>query len=93
MTVFLAWTSEHLDDTSGLEGPWSQVRLVAPGLLLLESTESLSRVYHALKWSLADEEAALIVTPVDRTPKLRGLAAGTTSWLRERTQRSLEGDG
>lgn len=81
MTVFLAWTSAPPDD---LLGPWQEVREVAPGLLLLESTESLSAVYHALKWSLPDG-AALVVVPVDRTPKSRGMAPGTTSWLRSRT--------
>ncbi len=81
MTVYLAWTSAPPDD---LVGPWQEVRQIAPGLALLESTESLSAVYHALKWSLPDD-AALIVTAVDRTPKSRGMAPGTTTWLRERT--------
>jgi hypothetical protein len=83
MTVFLAWTSEPPAD---LEGPWEEAREVAPGLLLLESTESLSAVYHAVKWSLP-QDAALVVTPVPLTPKSRGLAPGTTAWLRARTTR------
>jgi hypothetical protein len=83
MTVFLAWTSAPPAD---LEGPWEEAREVAPGLLLLESTESLSAVYHAVKWSLP-QDAALVVTPVPLTPKSRGLAPGTTSWLRARTTR------
>jgi hypothetical protein len=82
--VYLAWTEEDPED---LDGPWLEARPVAPGLLLLESTESLSAVYHALKWALPDG-AALVVSPVDRTPKSRGLAAGTTTWLRERTTQS-----
>ena len=81
MTAFLAWTSH---DPDGLEGPWHEVRQVAPGLLALDSTESLSAVYHALKWSLPDE-ASLIVVPLHQTPKSRGMAPGTTSWLRART--------
>jgi hypothetical protein len=80
LTVYLAWSSAGPDD---LAGPWSEARAVAPGLLLLESTESLSAVYHALKWSLPDR-AALVVSAVDRPPKSRGLAPGTTSWLRAR---------
>ncbi|QIX27946.1 hypothetical protein ncot_16140 [Nocardioides sp. JQ2195] len=86
MNVYLAWTSEPPDD---LEGPWTEARPIAPGLLLLESTETLSVVYHALKWSLSDE-ASLIVSPVDRTPKSRGMAPGTMSWLRDRTSRQGE---
>ncbi|GAA1435803.1 hypothetical protein GCM10009641_32920 [Mycobacterium cookii] len=83
MPVFLAWTAAAPDT---LEGPWIEARQIAPGLLLLESTESLSAVYHAIKWSLPDD-AALIVTPVPRTPKSRGMAPGTTTWLRDRTDR------
>ncbi len=81
MTVYLAWTSEPPAD---LEGPWIEARQIAPGLLLLDSTESLSVVYHALKWSLPDR-SALIVSPVHQTPKSRGMAPGTTAWLRRRT--------
>jgi hypothetical protein len=81
VTVYLAWTSEPPAD---LDGPWREAHWIAPGLLLLDSTEPLSAVYHALKWSLPDG-AALIVSPVDRTPKSRGMASGTTAWLRRRT--------
>ena len=83
MTVYLAWTSAAPED---LIGPWQEVRPIADGLLLLESDEPLSPVYHALKWSLP-KDAALIVSAVSQTPKSRGMAPGTTSWLRERTSR------
>ncbi|KRF12837.1 hypothetical protein [Nocardioides sp. Soil796] len=81
MNVYLAWTSEAPED---LAGPWHEARPIAPGLLLLESAETLSVVYHALKWALP-QEASLIVSPVHQTPKSRGMAPGTTSWLRSRT--------
>jgi hypothetical protein len=68
--VYLAWTSEPPAD---LEGPWRRALAIAPGLVLLESTETLSVVYHALKWSLPDT-ASLIVTPVHQTRKARGMA-------------------
>ena len=83
MSVFLAWTDAR-PVVAELEGPWLELREAAPGLLLIESVDSLSTVYHALKWSLP-EGGPLIVAPLDRTPKLRGLAPGTTSWLRSRT--------
>lgn len=86
MTVYLAWTSEDLADLADLEGPWHEAMLIAPGLFAVDSTESLSAVYHAIKWSLP-REASLIVVPVHQTPKSRGMAAGTTTWLRERTAR------
>lgn len=83
MTVYLAWTSQPPAD---LEGPWREARQIAPGLLLLDSTETLSSVYHALKWALPDG-SSLIVSPVQQTPKSRGMAPGTTAWLRRRTSR------
>ncbi len=80
VSVYLAWTSEPPAD---LDGPWREARRIAPGLLLLDSSEALSTVYHALKWSLPDG-SSLIVSAVDRTPKSRGMSPGTTSWLRRR---------
>ena len=82
MTAFLAWVEQPPQD---LDGPWVEARHIAPGLLALESPESLSVVYHALKWSLPDR-SALIVVPVVETPKSRGMAPGTTRWLRERSR-------
>lgn len=81
MAVFLAWTAVELP--SDLGGPWRDLRPVAPHLMLVESTDTLSRVYHELKWALPDG-TALMVTPVHARPKLKGLAAGTQTWLRDR---------
>ncbi len=84
MTVYAAWTSELPEEN--LPGPWTEIRVAAPGLLLIESEDTLSRVFHELKWALS-EDSPLFVAPVAATPKLRGLAAGTLSWLRARTPR------
>ena len=81
MTVFLAWTSAAVP--SDLAGPWEEIRHAAPGLLLILSTESLSRVYHELKWTLPGE-ASLFVVPLSDRPKLKGLRPGTQTWLRDR---------
>ncbi len=86
MTVFVAWTSAELDGLEPLRdlpGPWREVWLAGSGLALVDSDESLSRVYHELKWALPDG-AALLVTPAGGLPKLKGLAPGTTTWLRRR---------
>jgi hypothetical protein len=89
MTVYLAWSSE---DVTEMEGPWQEARPLAPGLLAVDSTAQLSAVYHAIKWSLSDG-ASLIVVPVHQTPKSRGMAAGSTTWLRQRTaSRSTAGE-
>ncbi len=79
--IFLAWSSEPI--AAGIPGPWSELLVLAEDLALVESTESLSRVYHELKWSLPDG-AALMVSPLTARPKLKGLPAGTTTWLRDR---------
>jgi hypothetical protein len=84
MTVYVAWVAEAPEPD--LPGPWVELRVVAPGLLLIESDETLSRVFHELKWALP-EDAALFVAPLAATPKLRHLEAGTLSWLRARTPR------
>ncbi|MCL2542817.1 MAG: hypothetical protein FWE71_10225 [Nocardioidaceae bacterium] len=81
MTVFLAWTAAPLPDAP--PGPWLELRTVADGLALIESDETLSRVYHELKWSLPPD-TPLMVAPLDSRPKLKGLAAGTATWLRDR---------
>lgn len=81
MTVYLGWSSEEVP--ADTPGPWAELRPAGPGLVLVESEESLSRVYHELKWSLP-EDAALVVAPLAARPKFKGLAPGTQTWLRER---------
>lgn len=81
MTVYLLWTSAtgELDG----EGPWRCVHRATEGLWFVESDEPLSRIYHEAKWSLP-EDSALLVTRADVRPKLKGLSAGSTTWLRDR---------
>lgn len=86
MTVYVAWTSADLDELHpprDLAGPWREVIVAAAGLAFVDSDDTLSRVYHALKWSLPDHDA-LAVAPVADLPKARGLAPRTNSWLRTR---------
>lgn len=79
--VYLAWSSAPIPGR--IPGPWTELRILADDLALVESAESLSRVYHELKWSLPDG-AALMVSPLTVRPKLKGLPAGTTTWVRDR---------
>jgi hypothetical protein len=86
MTVYVAWTSadlRELDPSRHLAGPWREVVVAADGLAFVDSDETLSAVYHALKWSLA-AGVALAVAPVAGLPKAKGLGPGTNSWLRAR---------
>jgi hypothetical protein len=86
VNVYVAWTPELPEEN--LPGPWTEIRVAAPGLLLVHSDDTLSRVFHELKWALSSDEAPLFVAPLGATPKLRGLAPGTLTWLRERTSAS-----
>lgn len=86
VTVYIAWTSadlQQLDPSTDLVGPWREVRVAAGGLAFVDSDETLSTVFHELKWSLPDG-VALTVVPVADLPKAKGLAPGTNSWLRAR---------
>lgn len=85
MTVYVAWTSADLRDIdpSDFAGPWREVVVAAAGLAFVDSDDTLSAVYHELKWSLPPG-AALAVAPVGGRPKAKGLAPGTNSWLRAR---------
>jgi len=83
VAVCLAWIGEPsaVDRVMSSPGPWREVLETAPGLLLIETDDSLSRVYHEIKWLLPDG-CALLVAPLGERPKARGVAAGTVTWLR-----------
>ncbi|KRC49031.1 hypothetical protein ASE19_19280 [Nocardioides sp. Root79] len=85
MNVCLVWLGDPsaARHVLGEPGPWREVREAGPGLLLVETYETVSRVYHEVKWMLPDA-CPLLVAPVGWRPKARGLAAGTVSWLRNR---------
>jgi len=81
MSVYVAWTGEPLPDD--LVGPWHEVWVAAEQLAFIDSDDTLSRVYHEVKWSLPDG-TALAVSPLVSRPKLKGLRPGTQNWLRDR---------
>lgn len=85
MTVCLVHLGnpDHASLVLASPGPWQEVVEVAPGLLLLESDETVSRVYHEIKWLLPDD-SSLLVAPLNRRPKARGLVPGAVTWLRDR---------
>lgn len=81
MAVFLAWSDSAVDIST--PGPWLAVHRVSDDLVLIESSDTLSRVYHELKWGLPGG-AALLVAPLSGRPKLARVAGGTLSWVRAR---------
>lgn len=80
--LYVAW-EETGEVAADVEGPWEDVVLLRPGLLLLDSAASRSVVYHALKQHLP-EGTALLVAPLSAPPKMKGMADGSTTWLRRR---------
>lgn len=84
MTVYFAW-SEHpfSDDPAELLGPWESLHRVATTALLVDSSASLSRVYHELKWTLPDSTPLFVVEVA--ASKSAHVAPGTLTWLRHRS--------
>jgi hypothetical protein len=80
--LYLAWEETGALDAT-VVGPWDDAILLRPGLLLLDSPATRSEVYHALKHELPPE-TALLVAPLADAPKMKGMAEGTTTWLRHR---------
>lgn len=82
----------YLADTDGqcvddLEhGPWLDWFPLRDGLTLIDSPESRSVVYHAVKWRVP-QGTALLVAELSGDPKFKGMAAGAAGWLAERARR------
>ena len=85
MTVCLVWLGDPALAAGVIAspGPWSEMIEAGSGLLVVETDETVSRVYHEIKWMLPDD-CPLLVAPVAERPKARGVTAGTVSWLRHR---------
>jgi hypothetical protein len=85
MGVCLVWLGDaaQADVVGASPGPWRRPIEAGSGLLVLETDETVSRVYHELKWLLPDD-CALLVAPLESRPKARGVTRGTVRWLRER---------
>lgn len=76
-TLFLVWTAgaESADSWPG------EVFALAPGLHLVKTTLTQSRLYHRVKRRLP-EGAALLVATLETAPKHKGLAAGALAFVR-----------
>ena len=56
-----------------------------PGLILVESGLTRSKLYHRVKWALP-AGMALLVAPLAEAPKFKGMAGGALAWTRRRTE-------
>ena len=79
--LYLAYLDGH-DLGEDLEGPWREVVTLRPGLMFVDSDQSRSVVYHALKYELPPG-TALLVAACHEVPKFKGMAPGTLAWARE----------
>jgi hypothetical protein len=80
--LYLAYVGHDLDvEATELEGPWTEVRPLAPGLLFIDSEHPRSAVYHALKDHLPPR-TPLLVAALDEVPKLSRMAPGALTWAR-----------
>jgi hypothetical protein len=80
--IFLGWSEIDPGEDLGA-GPWRDVFRLAPGLFLIDSEATLSRVYHELKWSLPPGTGVL-VAPLPEAPKFSKVERGAQAWLRTR---------
>jgi hypothetical protein len=80
--IYLAYLDGH-DITPEVAGPWQELLVLRPGLVLVESEQHRSAVYHALKDHLPGG-SPLLVAELDEVPKFKGMAAGALAWARAR---------
>lgn len=87
--LYVAWDESATVDAS-TEGPWADLVVLRPGLLVVDTEASRSELYHGLK-GLLPPGTPLMVAPLADEPKLSRLAEGSTTWIRAR--RRPAGDG
>lgn len=54
-----------------------------PGLLLIDSDLTRSKLYHRVKWALP-KGSALLCAPLEDIPKFKGMESGALNWVRAR---------
>jgi hypothetical protein len=62
---------------------FEDAHVVRDGLMLIESAEHQSELYHEVKFNLP-KDAPLFVARLDHQPKFKGVEKGLLSWVRER---------
>jgi hypothetical protein len=80
--IYLAYLGGQ-DIRPDVDGPWLELLELRPGLLLVESEQRRSVVYHALKDQLPGG-SPLLVAELDEVPKFKGMAPGALAWARAR---------
>ncbi|NRD89776.1 hypothetical protein C8024_10395 [Sphingopyxis sp. BSNA05] len=79
MTLYLLYCPESPDSPLDLHGDGYQVD---DDLYLVSSELTRSKLYHRIKWQLADD-SPLLLAPLSGAPKFKGMNPGSLKWLRE----------
>lgn len=82
MPLYLVWHEAEREIGLEVRASLDGVEL-RPGLLLIDSEETRSRLYHRIKWALP-RGTSLLVAPLADLPKFKGMEAGVLNWLRTR---------
>lgn len=82
--LYLAYLDGHALDPR-TRGPWRELQPLRPGLLLVDSDQTRSIVYHALKDQIP-QDTPLLVAACAEVPKFKGMTAGALAWARDRAR-------
>ena len=82
MPLYLVWHEAEREIDPELAASLDRAEL-RPGLFLVDSEETRSRLYHRVKWALP-RGTALLVAPLAEAPKFKGMEPGALAWLRHR---------
>lgn len=81
MNIYLLMTNRPFD--LDIDAQFPEHHLVWDHAVLIESEQSQSRVYHAIKHALP-ADTPLMIAILDHQPKFKGAKPGLLKWLRER---------
>lgn len=83
MALYLVWHAPdaRIDEETELALDRFALR---PGLLLIDSGLTRSKLYHKVKWALP-KDTPLLVAPLEGAPKFKGMAEGALNWVRARS--------
>ncbi|MCA1749309.1 MAG: hypothetical protein ABR601_06920 [Parasphingopyxis sp.] len=82
MTLYLVWHQPGAIIEQELRQALDRFEL-QPGLLLVDSELSRSKLYHQIKWALP-KDTPLLVAPLEDAPKFKGMETGALNWVKSR---------
>ena len=82
MALYLVWHEPEHEIAPELRTALDRFEL-RPGLILVDSALTRSKLYHRIKWALP-AGSALLVAPLAEAPKFKAMSEGALAWLRAR---------